>query len=269
MPTPLQTISEVLEPITSSTSLTDIAVAFFILVFGLLLGYTARKVMQSIAANTGVEDFAEGTTFERIAASFGTSTVGLVVTTIEWFVYISTFLIALDVLNFRLFDNILLIRITNFLPNVIVAAFILIFGAILADRAAIWTSERLEGIKVSDVSVVPNLVKYTIVSVAFLMALSQLGISTTALHILLAAFLLGVILVTVVSLRSMASSAVSGLYILLTQPYSIGDRVRVGDVEGVVQEIDVFTTRIENEEREYVIPNHEVFDRGISREIQV
>lgn len=268
MQVPLQTIGEVLEPITRSTSLTDIAIAFFILVFGLLLGYVARKVMRSIAENTGVDEFAEGTTFERIARSFGTTTIGLVVTTVEWFVYISAFLIALDVLNFQLFDNILLVRITNFLPNVVVAVFLVIFGAILADRAAIWTSERLQGIKVSDVSAVPTAVKYTIVSIAVLMALSQLGISTTALHILLAAFLLGVILLTVVSLRSMASSAVSGIYILLTQPYSIGDRVRVGEVEGVVQEIDVFTTRIENDEREHVIPNHEVFDRGVSRETQ-
>lgn len=259
--------TELVDRFLNSTDVSEIAVAFFILILGLLLGYTAKKLLQSIALNTGVEDFAEGTTFERIARSFGTSTIGLVVTTIEWFVYLSAIVIALDVLNFQLFDNILLIRITNFLPNVIVAAFILIFGAVLADRAAIWTADRLRGIKVSDVSVVPTIVKYTVVSIAFLMALSQLGISTTALHILLAAFLFGVILISVVSLRSMASSAVSGLYILLTQPYSIGDRVRVGEVEGVVQEIDVFTTRIEDEEREYVIPNHEVFEEGVSREI--
>ncbi|MDY6780425.1 MAG: mechanosensitive ion channel, partial [Halobacteria archaeon] len=78
----------------------------------------------------------------------------------------------------------------------------------------------------------------------------------------------GIIVFTVVGLRRMLSSAVSGLYILVTQPYGIGDRVRIGEIEGVVQEVDVFTTRLENGEREYMVPNYEVFEKGVSREIQ-
>ncbi|MDY7082809.1 MAG: mechanosensitive ion channel, partial [Halobacteria archaeon] len=235
---------------------------------GFLLGYTGKKVLTGIARSTGVDEFAEGTAFERIAESFGTSTAGIVATTVAWFVYLSGILLALQVLEVDLFANTILIRITNYVPNIIAAAFITIFGAILADKAAIYVSERLEGVKVSEVSQIPSFVKYTIIFIAVLMALSQLGISTTALHILLAVVLIGVMVIVVVALRNMVSSAVSGLYILMTQPYSIGDRVRVGEVEGVVQEIDMFTTRLEDDGREYVVPNYEVFEKGVSRKIQ-
>jgi small-conductance mechanosensitive channel len=174
---------------------------------------------------------------------------------------------AFDVLGFDILDQTILMRLTNYVPNVVVAFFILVFGAILGDKAAVLASERLEGIKISDVGVVPTLVRYSVVFVAFLMALSQLGVSTLALHILLSAYLVAVIAIAVVSLRAVLPSIVSGLYILSTHQYGIGDNVRIGEVEGVVQEVDLLTTRIDDGEREHVVPNSEIFEEGVSKEV--
>jgi small-conductance mechanosensitive channel len=39
--------------------------------------------------------------------------------------------------------------------------------------------------------------------------------------------------------------------------------VAIGDHEGIVQEVDVFVTHVEADDREYVVPNHLVFRRGV------
>lgn len=255
------------ETVLSEMETTDLTVALLIVAGGLVLGYIAGKVLRRMCKSFGLDDFVEGTTFERVAESLGTSTVGIVATTVEWAIYVISFLMAFDIVGIDVLDQTILMRLTNYIPNVIFAFFILVFGAILGDKAAVLVSERLEGIKISDVAVLPTLVRYSVVFVALLMALSQLGVSTLALHILLSAYLLAVIAVTVVSLRAVLPSIVSGLYIISTHQYGIGDNVRIGDVEGVVQEVDLLTTRIDDGEREHVVPNSEVFDEGVSKEV--
>jgi small-conductance mechanosensitive channel len=263
-PAPAQAANET---VVSELETADLTLALIVIVGGLVLGYSTRKLLDRLCRSVGVDDFVEGTTFERVADSFGTSTVGIVATTVEWAIYLVSIFIAVDVLGFDLLDQAILLRITNYAPNVVAAFFILGFGAILGDKAAVIVSERLEGVKISDVVVVPTLVRYSVIFVVSLMALSQLGVSTTALHILLSAYLLAVIVVAAVSLRVVLPSVVSGLYILATHQYGIGDDVRIGEVEGIVQDVDLLTTRIDDGDREHVVPNSEVFEEGVSKKL--
>ncbi len=246
--------------------LAELAPVALVLVVGIVAGYLVRRILVRTGRSTGVDDFVEGTTFERVADSFGTSTVGIVATTVEWFIYISAVLFAFEFLDFDPFDQTILLRITNYAPNVVAAFFVLVFGAILGDKAAVVVSERLESVKVSEIGVLPSVVRYSVIFVALLMALSQLGVSTFALYILLAAYLFGAVAVGLVALRFVLPSAVSGLYIISTHQYGVGDRITVGDVEGVVQEVDLLTTRVDDGEREHVVPNSEVFEKGVSKE---
>ena len=61
------------------------------------------------------------------------------------------------------------------------------------------------------------------------------------------------------------ASGAAGLYLFLNQPYGIGDRVRIGDRSGVVQEVELFITRIEDDSTEYIVPNRAVFEEGASK----
>jgi small-conductance mechanosensitive channel len=97
---------------------------------------------------------------------------------------------------------------------------------------------------------------------AVLLALAQVGISTTVLVVLFGAYVFAVVVVAVVAFRHLLGSGAAGIYLLLNEPYSIGDRVAVGEREGVVQEVDVFVTRIESDGREYIVPNHLVLTEG-------
>jgi len=244
---------------------TTVALAGVVVLAGLVLGYAVRRLLVRVGRSTGVDDFVEGTTFERVADSFGTSTVGIVATTAEWFVYASAVFVAADVLRFDLLDQAIFVRVTTYVPNVVAAFFIVVLGAILGDKTAVLVSERLEGVNVSEVGVLPSVFRYSVVFLTLLMALSQLGVSTLALYVLLAAYLFGAVAVALVALRLVLPSAVSGLYVISTHQYGVGDTVRVGEVEGVVQEVDLLTTRVDDGDREHVVPNSRVFEEGVSK----
>ena len=141
----------------------------------------------------------------------------------------------------------------------------LVVGVLIGDKAEIVIGEWLRSIKLPEATIIPRLVKYSILYVAALIALSQLQVATGALLVLLAAYAFGVVFLGGLALKDLLSSAAAGIYLLLTEPYSIGDEVEIDGARGVVQEVDVFATTVENDGEEYVIPNRKVLREGAMR----
>ena len=56
-----------------------------------------------------------------------------------------------------------------------------------------------------------------------------------------------------------------GSYLLLEQPYAIGDEIEIDDRRGIVQEVNLFVTHIERDGEEFVVPNRAVFETGVLR----
>jgi small-conductance mechanosensitive channel len=238
--------------------------ALLILVVGGVAGHVIGRLNRRLLTAAGVPEAVERTPFERTAQSLGTDTVSLVSRLSSWFIYGVVVLIALNVaelLNARLFWN----GVLTFIPDLFIAILVFIVGFVVADKAELVVGERLRSVKLPEVGVIPRLVKYTIVYLAALVALGQLGVAVLALLILLGAYALAIILFGAVALRDLLRSSAAGVYLLLNQPYGIGDEVRVGDDRGIVQEVDVFVTRIENDGEEYIIPNSRVFEQGVVR----
>jgi small-conductance mechanosensitive channel len=238
--------------------------ALLILIVGGVAGYVIGRLNRRLLTAAGVPDAVERTPFERTAQSLGTDTVSLVSRLSSWFLYGVVVLIALNVaelLNARLFWN----GVLTFIPDLFIAILVFIVGFVVADKAELVVGERLRSVKLPEVGIIPSTVKYTIVFLAALVALGQLGVAVGALLILLAAYALAIILFGAVAFWDLLRSSAAGVYLLLNEPYGIGDEVRVGDDRGIVQEVDVFVTRIENEGEEYIIPNSRVFEQGVVR----
>ena len=248
--------------LTSSEQNFVIAVA--LVVVGLLLGGLTARIIRRVLEAFDVNEAVEGTAFERTARGLGTSTVGLLSQLCGFFVFLVAALYAFEILRF-LPSRRLLKAISLLLPRVFVAVLVLIVGVLLGDKAEIVVGERLRSIKLPEVTVLPRLVKFSILYVAVLVALSQLGVATAALLVLLTAYSFGLFFLGGLAFKDLLSSAAAGIYLLLTEPYSIGDEVEIGGNRGIVQEVDVFVTRIENEGEEHVIPNRKVMTEGAMR----
>lgn len=235
--------------------------AAVVLVVGLVAGYLVGRINERILRGAGVPEAVEATSLERTARNFGTDTVSIIAQGSAWIIYIISLLYALEVADL-VQTGLLIDRAASLLPSYILAVLIVMAGLLAGDKAELVVSEYLRGVKFPEISLVSTIVRYTVVFIALLLALAQIGIAVNVLLILLIAYLLGVIVFAAVAFHQLLASAAAGLYLLLNQPFGIGDRVEIGDREGVVQEVNIFVTRIEDNGREYVVPNHLVLRHG-------
>ena len=241
-----------------------LVIAGFVLLLGVVLGVVANVVNRRLLDRAGVPDAVEGTGFERAARNVGTSTVAIVSQLSMWFIIGVAVLAALSVAEFQYAEQ-FWGRVTSFLPTLFVATLVLIVGVVVADKVELLVAERLRGIKLPQVGFIPKIVRYSIVYVAVLIALGQIGVATNALVVLLGVYFFGLVFLSGLAFDDLLSSAAAGMYLLLNQPYGIGDRIEVGSDAGIVQEVTVFVTRIEDDGTEYIVPNHRVFEQGVVR----
>ncbi|EMA39728.1 mechanosensitive ion channel domain-containing protein [Halococcus hamelinensis] len=235
-----------------------------VLVVGVLVSYLVDRLAGQLLIAVGVEDAVEGTTSDRAAQRLGTSTVSVLAGVVALFVFIVFLVLALTVSSV-LDATLYLGRFIDFLPQLLVAALVVIFGLVLADRAELLASERLRNVKLPDAGLIPELIKYSIVFVAVLVALGQLDVADDALLVLFAAYAFGLVFLGGLACKDLLASSAAGFYLLLSEPVSIGDQVRIDGMDGIVQEIDVFAIHVENDTEEFIIPNHRVIRSGIVR----
>ena len=238
--------------------------ALFVLVVGFVLAYLVGVVNRRLLTRAGIPRTIEGTAFERTAREFGTSTVHIVAKLSAYFIAGVTIIVALTVANVQ-YVELFWSDVATFLPKLFVAALVLILGVVLGDKVELLVAERLRGVKLPESGILPTLAKYSVVYVAVLIALGQVGIETLALVVLLAAYAFAVVLFTALATKDLLASAAAGVFLLLRQPYGIGDEVKVADQRGIVQEVDLFVTHIEADDEEHVVPNHVVFRDGVVR----
>lgn len=243
----------------------DPAVLAVLVFLGILvLGYVFGQLIKQVLIAAGVPGAVEGTAFERTAQGLGSSTVSVVSRLSSWFIYGVGVLVALYVA--RILDpGLFWQQIARLLPRVFIAAFAVIVGIIAGDKAEVLVNERLRSVKVPEVALIGTIVKYSIIYVATLIALGELGVATSALLILLSVYAFGLVFLGGIAGRDILASGAAGLYLFLNQPYGIGDRVKIGERAGVVQEVELFITRIEDDGTEYIVPNRTVFEEGASK----
>jgi len=238
--------------------------AFATLAVGILLGWLTRIVARRVLRRVGVPGAIEGTAFERTAREFGTSTVDILAAIAGYFVFGIAVFAAVAVAEIQYvaqFWN----AVAGFLPQVFFAVIVLIVGVLFGDKVELVVSERFRGVKLPQVGVLPLMAKYSVFYLAALIALGQVGVATGALIVLLAAYVFAIVFLGGIAFRHLLSAGAVGTYLLLNQPYTIGDEIRVGDVRGIVQEMDLFVTHVEANGEEYVFPNSKVFADGFVR----
>jgi small-conductance mechanosensitive channel len=239
--------------------------ALGVLLTGVGIGVVVGAVNRRLLRRVGVPGAVEGTAFERTLRDFGTSTVAVIARLSMYFLWGLAVILALTVAELKLTGR-FWPGLAAFLPKVFVAVLVLIVGILVGDKLELIINERLTGFKVPQVTVLAPLAKYSVLYVAVLLAIAQLGIAVGALVVLLAVYFFGLLFLVGVAFRDLLASGAAGVWLLLHEPYGIGDRVRIGDREGIVQEVEVFVTHVEDERgTEYVLPNRTVFKDGFVR----
>lgn len=144
------------------------------------------------------------------------------------------------------------------LPLIAIAVVIVVLGALIAGYVARTTVRgmRRTNADAMVVSLTTKLVRIAIVVAFVLLALSVTGISVGAL---LAS--LGIAgLALAFALQNILENFVSGILLLSRKPFRAGDQIRIGELEGTVDDIDLRVTKLVDYDGELLlIPNADVF----------
>lgn len=235
-----------------------------VLITGLLVGIIVGRLGRRLLTAAEIPEAVEGTTFERTVNRLGTSTVGLLSGLIALFVIALAVGLALSiegVLDTGSYIDLL----RTYLLQVFVAALVLIIGLILGDKAEVEIREWFQDVKLPEVNLIPRAVKHSILFIASLIALAQLKVETGPLLVLFGGYVFAVVVLGGLAFKDLLAAGAAGMYLIFTQPYSIGDTIDVDGHRGIVQEIGVFMTHIENDDEEFILPNHLVVRSGVVR----
>ncbi|PCJ97903.1 MAG: mechanosensitive ion channel protein [Flavobacteriaceae bacterium] len=150
----------------------------------------------------------------------------------------------------------------EFIPNLIVAFTILIFG-LWAIRFINRLVHKLFQVKDYDEtleSFAQSFIKITLKVVLFVLVITQLGVKSSSLVALVGAAGLAIGLALQGSLANFAG----GVLILLFKPFKVGDFISAQGIDGTVKEISIFTTKLNTFGNQIaIIPNGQLSNNNI------
>jgi len=151
--------------------------------------------------------------------------------------------------------------------KVILAFIILIIGLIVGRLAGKFIEKILKELEVSKVlkkatkrdfvfeERVGNLVKYLVYFFGIVIALNQLGLTSTLLTLLAGAVLLIIILAFLLAVKDYIPNLIAGFRIYKNQMYKKGDTIEIDGVKGEVMDIKLIETKIKKGSDMIYIPN--------------
>jgi small-conductance mechanosensitive channel len=226
-----------------------------ILIVAYVIGRILAWLVAAVLRKLEFERLTKKSEAERIARRFGMSLIGLIGLVVKWTIYLIGLQVAVEAAGLEILNR-LMRGIVSYMPNLILALAIFIVGILIAEKVGNFVQGLAEDEKVPRFWILGNLVRYAIYLVVVIMALSQLKISTDVLIIVTGSIFLAIGLTIVISLRDIGPNVAAGVHLLYEKTLNIGDTVKVGEYEGIIEDIGIIKSIIKNEEGEFVvIPN--------------
>ena len=154
--------------------------------------------------------------------------------------------------------------LVQMMPNLVLAALIVVAGALLA-RFARWLCWRLLRHAVLSrtlLRLIGNSTYLLVIMVALFGALTVLHLDKTVTSILAGAGIIGLALGF--AFQDIAANFISGILMAVQRPVRVGELIRTGDHFGTVERIDLRTTELKNQQGiQVIIPNKDVFQNAL------
>ncbi len=148
--------------------------------------------------------------------------------------------------------------------NIGKALVILLVSLVLAGAGKRWTVRlmtRGKRLNLNVASLVGNLVQIGIVVLGIINVLVAFGVDLASLVTVLGVAGLAISL----SLQDLLRNVVAGIYVLMEQPFKIGDKITVKEVTGTVQAIELRTTILRTDDGlQVVVPNNTVLTEVVT-----
>lgn len=131
----------------------------------------------------------------------------------------------------------------TFAPRLVLAGLVLWIGSSIAERVYRWTLRQTTASGKIDTTLgnfCAAIVRYVVMGAVLLLAVSILGINVASILVVFSAMTLAIGL----ALQGSMGNVAAGLVLIVMRPYRIGEYVELVGDEGVVEDINIFTTTL-------------------------
>ncbi len=161
---------------------------------------------------------------------------------------------------FITFINLEFLKVFMIFANIIVAIVILLIGLALGKFAGRLVKRLVLELEIKKYFRIPIDVilsrgtSYIIYTIAVIISLIKLGISTVFLYIVLTAIIIVIGVSLIIALKNLIPNIIAGVT-LQKRDFKKGDKIKVGDVEGNLEEFTLTETKIKAGNEFIFIPN--------------
>jgi len=248
----------------------SVAVLFATLALGVLVApFFLRRLHRIVDDRLLTGRLGDG--IEVFGESIPTSFTKLVLRTVQVAVLVAAglaLLIVWGMIDLALTLGTWIVRVTPDLLNVAITLFLLVVGFVGSDqlrRAIARFSTRTDRVTEHQEEIMLRVGQVTLFVAIGAAVLTLWGINLSGL--LVGAGFLGI--VVGFAARQTLGSMIAGFVLMFSRPFTIGDWVQIGEAEGVVTDITIFNTRLENFDGEFqVIPNDMVTNQTVTNRSQ-
>ena len=241
----------------------------------LIVGVIAGKITGGLVERASRKILEKTTSGHEEETSFPGSkpkeSAKLIGATVRWFVYLFFILAAVNALEFTALTE----GLTNlwlWIPNLIAFVIILIVGFVIANFVGKWLDQELTKGKYENSKILVTVAKVIIYLIFFSIALTQLGVGSEIIPILVSAFswsiAVGIGAAVAVGLGFALKDILPGAIISCSRRRSVlkeGMKIKLGDVSGKVLSIESLHLVVEQDNGEKVIiPSKELRDNKVT-----
>lgn len=247
--------------------LPKVIAALIALLFGLLIGYILSKLTASLLKRMGIDKLSRSAGVndmmtERGLKSTPSKLIGKIV---FWLVAFTAFIPATELLGVKE-----LVEITQtfilFIPKIIIAIIILIFGFVLANSLRKNIRNNKSRLGLTSTKTVGAMVYGLTAAVTVVVALGQLELDTRLLHTVLITIIASICAALALAVglgsRELAHNLVAGFY--ARENFKPGSRISFGEHVGELQEVRAQNTVLKLDNGGSVsIPNSHLFQNTV------
>ncbi len=214
-----------------------------------VLGFVVARLLDTLfsrgLAKLGLDRLLAGTGLTKLLERGGirAQVSTLIGKIIYWFVLLVFLVSAVDSLGLQRVSATLDL-FALYLPKVFGAALVLLAGVLLAQLANSLIRGAAEGVGLEYGNGLGRIAQALVIVISISVAIGQLEVKTELLNIVIAIVLAAVGLALALALglgsREVVAQIVAGIY--LRELYEVGQQIRVGEVEGCIEEIGTVKT---------------------------
>ncbi len=244
----------------------------FVALILVLLGFVVAKLLDTLLSKllgkVGLDRLMAGTGLTKVIGRVGIQVPvsALVGKIVYWFVLLVFLVSAAEALGLQRVSNTLDV-LALYLPKVFGAAMVLVIGILLAQLVSGLVRSAADGVGLDYANGLARVAQGLVIILSISVAIGQLEVKTDLLNNVIAIVLISVGLAVALALglgsRDIAAQILAGIYV--RELYEVGQQLKVGDVEGQIEEIGTVKTTLLTDDGELVsLANREILEQRVS-----